>query len=143
MKDIIKMVIMHFFIITVCVMFVISFINVLANNTFYYLTADFPWVIMLTGLLTALPSILFYFRTEPTKKQFITRVIIHCIFIEGIVMVEGAFFKWYTNPFEVILIFGMIIIVYVLVWFFSYIINLSNAKGINEALKRFNNSEDK
>lgn len=142
MKDIIKMVIMHFFIITVCVMFVISFINVLTNNTFYYLTADFPWVIMLTGLLTALPSILLYFKTEPTKKQFIIRVIIHFIIIESIVMVEGVLFKWYTSLFEAILIFGMIIIVYVLVWLFSYITNLSTAKGINEALKRFNNEDN-
>ena len=62
MREVIKAVITHFFVITVAVMFVISAQNLIIGGPDYKYPAEYPWVIMLTGLLGALPTFLFYFK---------------------------------------------------------------------------------
>ena len=138
-KDTVKTIIMHFFVITVCVMFVISAANALFTGFNYTITPDFPWVMMLTGLLGALPSLLFCFRNEPTKKQFILHVILHYFAIEAVIMTEGGILGWYTNFEEGLVVFGMILIVYALAWLFSFLTDKNDANKINAALKEFNN----
>ena len=137
MKDAIKLVVEHFFMITVAVLFFTSlrFIGAESIPPFY------PWMVLLSGATGSIPTLLFYFRTEPTKKQFIIRVILHFIVIVTLIMTFGFIFSWYTDFFEGLIIFGMILAVYASVWFLSYKLNVSMANNINDALNRLNDDE--
>ncbi len=88
LKEIIKEVIKDFFfIITVAMLFVVSLANSIALIEYY--PPDFPWVVMVTGAVTSIPTLLFYFKEEPTKLQARIRIVIHFCLIQAIVMTEG------------------------------------------------------
>lgn len=141
MKDTVKLVITHFFIISTGVLFVVSLSNLLFDGN-KPLPPELPWQVLLTGILGALPSFLFSFKNEPTKKQFLVRTVIHFIVIETIVMTEGALFEWYENFINALILFFVILAIYIFVWAYSYSMNIHLAKGINTALKRFNEDSD-
>lgn len=44
-----------------------------------------------TGAVTSIPSLLFYFKEEPTKLQARIRIVIHFCLIQAIVMTEGFY----------------------------------------------------
>ena len=141
MKDTVKIVITHFFIISTGVLFIISLSNLLFAGS-EPLPPELPWQIFLTGILGALPSFLFYFKNEPTKNQFRVRTVIHFIVIETVVMTEGAFFGWYESFIDGLILFAVILAVYLFVWAYSYFMNMHLAKDINAALKRFNEDDE-
>ena len=140
MKDIIRLVITHFFIITVSVLFFVSLINQLNGAEAY--SADFPWVIMLTGVIGAIPSALFYYKKEPTKNQFRLRQLIHYVVIEAIIMTEGFILKWYESFMDGLLIFGIVLLVYIVVFAYTYFVAFNTAHSINNALEDFNSDEE-
>lgn len=141
MKDTVKIVITHFFIISTGVLFIISLSNLLFDGS-EPLSPELPWQIFLTGILGALPSFLFYFKNEPTKNQFRVRTVIHFIVIETVVMTEGAFFGWYENLIGALVHFVAILAVYLFVWAYSYFMNMHLARDINAAIKRFNEDDE-
>ena len=142
-KSMARVIIMQFFIITVCAMFVIAASNTLFSGGLNYpIDASFPWVMMLTGVLGSLPSLLFFFRNEPTKKQFYIRVIIHFFAIEAVILIEGRILGWYSTFGNMLIIAAMVLAVYALVWVFSYISEKTLAVNINKALQNYNNGED-
>ncbi len=140
MKDIIKLIITHFFIITVSVLFFICLINQIAGTESY--SAEFPWIIMLAGITGAIPSVLFYFKKEPTKKQFILRFIIHFIIVEIIIMTEGFFLNFYESFVGGLIIFAIVIFVYAVVCIYSFFVANNTANSINNALEVFNADEE-
>ena len=145
-KDILRLAVSHFFIITVCVMFVVSAANLLFYKDFNYsIDGTFPWVMMLTGLLGALPTLLYYFPKEPTRKQFYIRVALHYLLINAVILGEGRLLGWFSTVPQMLIIAAMILAVYGLVWLFSSIAEKTQADNINKALQRFNeddNSQD-
>ncbi len=140
LKEIIKEVIKDFFIITVAMLFAVSLANSIALIEYY--PPDFPWVVMGTGAVTSIPTLLFYFKEEPTKLQARIRIVIHFFLIQAIVMTEGFLLGWYKNFAMALLVFAMVTAVYLLTFLFSYITRTSTAKSINESLKKFNADED-
>lgn len=140
-KDTIKMVVSHFFIITVCVMTVIAVSNLLAGNTTCY-PQEYPLHLLLVGSTSALPSFLFYFKQEPTRRQFIIRMILHFCCIETVVLVEGWLLGWYDTAADMAIVAGMVVLVYLAVWFITRRSNNKAAQGINEALKNFNDEDE-
>ena len=141
MREVIKAVITHFFVITVAVMFVISAQNLIIGGPDYKYPAEYPWVIMLTGLLGALPTFLFYFKKENNKKQFYTRVVIHFVLITALILTEGRLVGWYDKFSEGVIIFISILAIYFFVWLFTCLMNRNIVNGINNALEKFNNDE--
>ena len=145
-KDILRLAVSHFFIITVCVMFVVSAANLLFYKDFNYsIDGTFPWVMMLTGLLGALPTLLYYFPKEPTRKQFYIRVALHYLLINAVILGEGRLLGWFSTVPQMLIIAAMILAVHGLVWLFSSIAEKTQADNINKALQRFNeddNSQD-
>lgn len=140
MRDTIKLVITHFFIITVGALFVTSISDLIEGNKM--IPAELPWLILLTGIITALPSFLFCFKKEPSKRQFLVRCVLHFFVIEAIVMFEGRLFGWYSEFLGGIILFCMVLFVYILVWTYSYFVNRTLANDINCALKRINENEE-
>lgn len=141
MKDTVKMVIGHFFIITVCVTAAIGFSNLLAGNREGY-PAEFPLHMLLVGATSALPSFLFFFRTEPTRKQFLLRIILHFVCIMAVVLGEGYLLKWYDSAVDMAVVAGTVVAVYIAVWIITMYSGNKAERGINEALKRFNKEEE-
>ena len=142
-KDILRLAVSHFFIITVCVMFVVSAANLLFYKDFNYsIDGTFPWVMMLTGLLGALPTLLYYFPKEPTRKQFYIRVGLHYLLINAVILGEGRLLGWFSTVPQMLLIAAMILAVYGLVWLFSSIAEKTQADNINKALQRFNGDDN-
>ena len=142
-KDILRLAVSHFFIITVCVMFVVSAANLLFYKDFNYsIDGTFPWVMMLTGLLGALPTLLYYFPKEPTKKQFYIRVALHYLLIYAVILGEGRLLGWFSTVPQMLIIAAMILAVYGLVWLFSIIAEKTLADNINKALQRFNGDDN-
>ena len=142
-KDILRLAVSHFFIITVCVMFVVSAANLLFYKDFNYsIDGTFPWVMMLTGLLGALPTLLYYFPKEPTRKQFYIRVALHYLLINAVILGEGRLLGWFSTVPQMLIIAAMILAVYGLVWLFSSIAEKTQADNINKALQRFNGDDN-
>ena len=142
-KDILRLAVSHFFIITVCVMFVVSAANLLFYKDFNYsIDGTFPWVMMLTGLLGALPTLLYYFPKEPTRKQFYIRVALHYLLINAVILGEGRLLGWFSTVPQMLIIAAMILAVYGLVWLFSIIAEKTQADNINKALQRFNGDDN-
>ena len=106
LKEIIKEVIKDFFIITVAMLFVVSLANSIALIEYY--PPYFPWVVMGTGAVTSIPTLLFYFKEEPTKLQARIRIVIHFCLIQAIVMTEGFLLGWYKNFPMALLVFAMV-----------------------------------
>ena len=142
-KLIIKLIISQFFMITVCAMLVTSILDLIIGNVSLGENEKvYPWIAMLTGLAGSLPSLLFYFREEPTKNQFYRRVAVHFALIEALILIEGAALKWYTGFFGALIVFAAVLVVYALVWFFTMLLNRNAADGINKALQEFNADEE-
>lgn len=140
MKDAIKLVIMHFFIITVGVLFVISLANSLEGVQYY--PSDYPWGIMFVGAVTALPSLIFYSKKEISTNQIKIRFVIHFFVVGAIVLTIGYLWQWYTTIGYAVIVFLMYVFVYAIVLAYSYFIQYRTASSINEALKRFNSDEN-
>lgn len=141
MKDTIKMVISHFFIITVCVTAAIGISNLFVPGQQGY-PKEFPLHLLMIGATSALPSFLFYFKREPGRKQFIIRIILHFICIMAVVLGEGYFLGWYDNALDMAIVAGIVILVYAAVWIITMRSNSKAEQGINEALKRFNKDSE-
>ena len=137
MKDMLKVVFQHFLMITVGVLFFTSIGHIDSES----LPPFYPWAVMLSGVVGSVPSLLFYFKNEPSRCQFVVRVILHFIFIGIAIMTLGYLFGWYTNLSEGISVFIGIVIVYILVWVLSFWLDHAQAKNINDALKRLNDDE--
>lgn len=140
MKEILKMLVNQFLIVTVSVMFFSSFFNLFVGWGFKY-DSSYPWVLMLTGLVGTLPSLVLLFKREPTKKQFVIRCIIHYFLLSAAIIGEGVLIGWFENMIDVIGVWGELTIVYIIVWLFTYFSNRSAKKIVNDALKKFNEDE--
>lgn len=140
MKNAFKMSVTHFFVICVAILFFTTISNLVAGNK--TLSIQFPFQIMITGVLTALPSMLFYFKNEPTKRQYILRFVIHFFIIEAVVMCLGFAFNWYDNIIEALCIAFVVVLVYAVVLIYTKFSDMTTAKDINDALNKFHNGND-
>ncbi len=138
MKESIRFVVMNFFVITVGVLFVISLATTLGGVEYY--PTEYPWMILLTGLLTSFPALIYHSKKELSEKQLKIRFVIH--FIAGIVMTLGYIWKWYESLGYAVIVFLMYMFVYAIVMAYSYFIQYRTAISINKALKDFNANEN-
>lgn len=144
MKDLLKYVISQFFVITVGILVITCLPNLAATfkgESVITYSAFYPYLVIFTGFLSSLPSVLLWFREEPTKKQCYIRMALHFVVVESIVMLEGYWFEWYKNAGEAVKLFGLILLVYLFVYIYSYFTNKDTADAINDALARFNQEE--
>lgn len=143
LKNAVRLAVTQFFVITVCVMFVISASNALFTDVVSFpLDWSFPWVMMLTGLLGALPSFILVFKNEPTKKQFYRRLAIHFLAIEAVILIEGYILRWYTTFSFMLVVALMVAAVYAMVFLLSHLYEKHKVKNINNALQNFNSDEE-
>lgn len=139
MKNVLKMVGLHFFIITTLVLFVDGIGHILEGAK--TIRVYEPFVILGVGFISALPSLLFYFKKEPSKLQFVLRFVFHFIIVEAVVLTSGYYVRWYSDLISGVVMFFTILAIYLFVCIFTFINGKSTANSINEALDKIRDEE--
>lgn len=98
-------------------------------------------IIVVTGLICAIPSLIWLTEEELTRKQFIIRLIVHCLLLYGMVSGIGYVAHWYRGPVEFAFVSVIYFLVYLFVWLVSYWSGWRNQEQINQALKEIQDKE--
>ena len=97
--------------------------------------------IVLTGAVCSLPTIFWLTDLDLPKKQFIVRLILHCIGLYAIVALFGFIFKWYMRIDGFIMMTVIYFMVYVFVWIVSLWFHKRDENQINKALDEIRDEE--
>ena len=100
-----------------------------------------PFSIILTGFLSALPSVLITGYENLKKTMIRFRIMLHIISIWGIVSLSGYIFGWYKDFNGWIGISVMYFFIYFFVWFGSWWLAKEDDKKINNALDEIRDDE--
>lgn len=100
-----------------------------------------PLSFILCGLLGAIPTYIFRNMESLSRKQFVVRLILHCLVLYAIVMLFGYIFKWYTVPDGFIAVSIGFFIVYAFVWLATYFFYRQEDKAINAAIDMIRDEE--
>ena len=92
--------------------------------------------IVLTGFLSALPTLIFFIP----KLKFIYKIIIHYIILNAIVLGLAKLFN-YVSGYNWIFLIVFIFIVYVLVWVIELLVNQKEANSINKKILEIKDEE--
>ncbi len=90
--------------------------------------------IVLTGAVCSLFSVILLCRESVSKKEYLIRVIIHCVLLYGLVVLIGKIFTWYTKLEGFLLVTIIYFLVYVFVWVSTIFLQKQDENKINKAL---------
>ena len=94
------------------------------------------WYILLSGLLTAMVTVLFHLENINTWRQFVIRAIFHYLSLSAVMIVLGNLFGWMEPDLSgIIMMLGSVGAVYLITFTVHYIMDLKQAEKINEKLK--------
>lgn len=102
----------------------------------YAFVPYFPLAVILTGILTSLPTLIFYIKKIP----YITKIIIHFIVLLVIIIGVSYILDWSRTLKDFLAVLAVFIPIYIAVWVFTYIKYKRDEKQINKAL--INNSDE-
>lgn len=102
----------------------------------YTFSPYFPLAVILTGILTSLPTLIFYIKKIP----YITKIIIHFIVLLVIIIGVSYILDWSRTLKDFLAVLAVFIPIYIAVWVFTYIKYKRDEKQINKAL--INNSDE-
>lgn len=103
-----------------------------------YFTVEVIWQVILMSAITSCGTLIFYSRHEISKKQMKLRVILHYVYINGIVL-GGAFLWQWVNYRRISQILTMIVLiagVYLSVTAVTFNKEKKEADNINRKLRR-------
>lgn len=115
---------------------------------FYHLKGDditlawyHPMTMLLCGFLCALPSLLWIGYEKKNNVQLVLRLIVHCLFLYGVVMGMGYLFRWYLRIDGFLFVSGSFFFIYAFVWVASMWLAKQDEKKINKALDKIRDTE--
>ena len=100
-----------------------------------------PFSFIVTGILGAIPTVVWQNLESLTKKQFVVRLILHCLILYCVVMACGFFFKWYTELSGFIGVSISFFLVYGFVWAATVFGLKQDDKEINAALEQIRDED--
>lgn len=140
MKRWIKGVIQLFFIInTGSILGTAFFINVFSKqNT---MEIEVVWQVGILSLVMALLKGIYDGKSEMSKKEFIIRMVFHYISINTVLFGAVYIFDWFNldNITLILGFMGIIILIYVFVWFFSCYMDKKMVNELNKKLEEYKN----
>lgn len=89
----------------------------------------------LFSLLADLPGLVFYSSKELSKKQWRVRQLIHLVLLETVLLIAGYVTKMYEGLLEGFCFGIVVFIVYLMVWFFSYLFDKQTANLLNQKIQ--------
>ncbi|WP_099466544.1 DUF3021 domain-containing protein [Konateibacter massiliensis] len=103
------------------------------------------WQILAVGFLCSLGNLLYYNggREKSEKWQFLLRVSLHYLYINGVVIGCGLLFEWfYWYRLDMMAaIVAVILVIFVVIWTVSYQKDKRLAERLNEKLRGYYQKE--
>ena len=101
------------------------------------------WQIPLLSFLGALSSLIYPWDRSMTRKEFVIRIAIHYLIINGIILGGGGFFGWFDihEPLQVAMMALSVAIIFFIISLYSWTKGNREAQKLNQRLKKRNDNE--
>ena len=129
-------------------MLIIAFgilVGITVEGAFYRGEINFQWYhplsILITSIVCAVPSLIFWNDRETPKKQFAGKIILHFLVLGVMVLGIGRLFNWYTMWVGALFVAIIYVFVYAFVWIAGVWMASVDGKNINNALNEIRDEE--
>ena len=101
------------------------------------------WQIPLLSFLGALSSLIYPWDRSMTRKEFVIRIAIHYLIMNGIVLGGGSLFGWCDihEPLQVAMMALSVAIIFFIISLYSWTKGNREAQKLNQRLKKRNDNE--
>lgn len=101
------------------------------------------WQIPLLSFLGALSSLIYPWDRSMTRKEFVIRIAIHYLIMNGIVLGGGSLFGWFDihEPLQVAMMALSVAIIFFIISMYSWTKGNREAQKLNQRLKKRNDNE--
>ena len=101
------------------------------------------WQIPLLSFLGALSSLIYPWDRSMTRKEFVIRIAIHYLIMNGIILGGGGFFGWFDihEPLQVAMMALSVAIIFFIISLYSWTKGNREAQKMNQRLKKRNDNE--
>ena len=105
--------------------------------------ASLLWQIPLLSFLGALSSLIYPWDRSMTRKEFVIRIAIHYLIMNGIILGGGGFFGWFDihEPLQVAMMALSVAIIFFIISLYSWTKGNREAQKLNQRLKMRNDNE--
>ena len=105
--------------------------------------ASLLWQIPLLSFLGALSSLIYPWDRSMTRKEFVIRIAIHYLIMNGIVLGGGSLFGWFDihEPLQVAMMALSVSIIFFIISLYSWTKGNREAQKLNQRLKKRNDNE--
>ncbi len=101
------------------------------------------WQIPLLSISGALSSLIYPWDRSMTRKEFVIRIAIHYLIMNGIILGGGGFFGWFDihEPLQVAMMALSVAIIFFIISLYSWTKGNREAQKLNQRLKKRNDNE--
>lgn len=101
------------------------------------------WQIPLLSFLGALSSLIYPWDRSMTRKEFVIRIAIHYLIMNGIILGGGSLFGWFDihEPLQVAMMALSVAIIFFIISLYSWTKGNREAQKLNQCLKKRNDNE--
>ena len=101
------------------------------------------WQIPLLSFLGALSSLIYPWDRSMTRKEFVIRIAIHYLIMNGIVLGGGSLFGWFDihEPLQVAMMALSVAVIFFIISLYSWTKGNREAQKLNQRLKKRNDNE--
>lgn len=105
--------------------------------------ASLLWQIPLLSFLGALSSLIYPWDRSMTRKEFVIRIAIHYLIMNGIILGGGSLFGWFDihEPLQVAMMALSVAIIFFIISLYSWTKGNREAQKLNQCLKKRNDNE--
>ena len=113
------------------------------NGDYDTVPASLLWQIPLLSFLGALSSLIYPWDRSMTRKEFVIRIAIHYLIMNGIILGGGGFFGWFDihEPLQVAMMALSVAIIFFIISLYSWTKGNREAQKLNQRLKKRNDNE--
>lgn len=101
------------------------------------------WQIPLLSFLGAVSCLIYPWDRSMTRKEFVIRIAIHYLIMNGIILGGGGFFGWFDihEPLQVAMMALSVAIIFFIISLYSWTKGNREAQKLNQRLKKRNDNE--
>ena len=113
------------------------------NGDYDTVPASLLWQIPVLSFLGALSSLIYPWDRSMTRKEFVIRIAIHYLIMNGIVLGGGSLFGWFDihEPLQVAMMALSVAIIFFIISLYSWTKGNREAQKLNQRLKKRNDNE--
>ncbi|MCR5153545.1 MAG: DUF3021 domain-containing protein [Lachnospiraceae bacterium] len=139
-----KVVFMNTVVVSTAILFMLgvqaTFAEMAGDGSIYF-SWYHPFSIIFSGVSCSIPSLIFYTSKPVSKRNYILRIVIHCLILLVLVEAEGYLFSWYDSFSGAVAICVIYFVVYAFTWISNTWLTRKEDKKINEALNSIRDEE--